>query len=163
MKHLSILLLLFVLAACQPDAPQTAEPAPVAEAAFDTYGAAVTPDAAQPLSTVLADAEALIGKTVKISGTVREVCQNKGCWLTLNEADTEPIRVTFRDYGFFVPKDLGGRDVVLEGTLQQTTVDVEMLRHYAEEGGKSEEEIAAITEPKVELSLIADGVLVPKM
>lgn len=157
MKYVSLFLLLGI-AACQPDAP-----APVAEDTYATFGAALTPAGAQPLPAVLADAEALAGQSVKVSGTVREVCQNKGCWLTLNADGVDPVRVTFRDYGFFVPKDLAGHEVVLEGTLQQTTVDVETLRHYAEEGGKSEDEVAAITAPKVAFSLIADGVLVPRM
>jgi hypothetical protein len=36
---------------------------------------------------------------------------------------------------------------------------VEELRHYAEDAGKSQEEIEAITEPKKTYSFVADGVL----
>lgn len=158
MKHLPLLLLLLALAACEPETP-----APVAEPAYEPYGAALTATDAQPLSAVLADVEAWVGQPVKVTGTVGEVCQNKGCWLTLNDAEHAPVRVTFRDYGFFVPKDLAGRQVVLAGTLQQTTVDVETLRHYAKDEGQSEKEVAALTAPRVEVSLIADGVLVRKL
>ena len=40
--------------------------------------------------------------------TIDEVCQMKGCWMTL-ESD-QKVRVTFKDYGFFVPKDAGGTE-----------------------------------------------------
>ena len=40
------------------------------------------------------------------------------------------------------------------------TLSVETLRHYAEDEGKSQKEILAITEPQITLSLLADGVII---
>ena len=39
---------------------------------------------------------------VKIEGQVTEVCQAKGCWMILVDGETY-ARVTFENYGFFVP------------------------------------------------------------
>jgi hypothetical protein len=96
----------------------------------------------------------------KVTGTVESVCQVKGCWMKVKMDDGETMRVMFKDYGFFVPKDISGKTVVFEGEAQKKLVPVEHLQHYAQDAGKSKEEIAKITEPKQELTFIADGVLV---
>jgi hypothetical protein len=96
----------------------------------------------------------------KVTGTVESVCQVKGCWMKVKTSSGETMRVIFKDYAFFVPKDITGKTVVFEGEAQMKTVPVEHLQHYAKDAGKSEEEIAKITESKKELTFIADGVLV---
>ena len=98
----------------------------------------------------------------KVSGQVVEVCQKKGCWMTLKSVQPgQPdMRVTFKDYAFFMPKNLSGKRVVVDGFAFVETTSVDMLRHYAEDAGKSPAEIAKITEPKRELSFEAAGVLI---
>lgn len=96
----------------------------------------------------------------KVTGTVESVCQAKGCWMKLKLDNGETMRVTFKDYGFFVPKDIAGKTVVVQGVAQKKTTPVAELRHYAEDAGKSKEEIAKITDPKNELAFVADGVIV---
>ncbi len=99
---------------------------------------------------------------VKVRGTVSSVCQAKGCWMTITEDDKEMF-VKFKDYGFFMPKDIAGREIIMEGTAYREVVSVDDLKHLAEDAGKSEEEIAKITEPKEELQFLAHGViLVPE-
>lgn len=97
---------------------------------------------------------------VKLLAVAADVCQKKGCWMKVKTADGEEMRVRFKDYGFFVPKDLTGKQIVFEGVAFRDTTSVEDLKHYAEDGGKSEEEIAAITEPEINTSFIADGVVI---
>lgn len=99
---------------------------------------------------------------VTVEATVTEVCQAKGCWMNLTSTEREDaplMMVRFKDYGFFVPKDIAGRNVVITGKAYREMTPVEELRHYAEDAGKSEEEIAAITEPKEELKFMATGVI----
>jgi hypothetical protein len=84
----------------------------------------------------------------------------KGCWMKVRTTDGQTMRVTFRDYGFFVPKDIAGKQVVFEGTAQQSTTSVADLKHYAEDAGKSKEEIAKITQPEKAVTFVADGVIV---
>ena len=97
---------------------------------------------------------------VAVMATVNEVCQVKGCWMTLqdNDSDMPDMMVRFKDYGFFMPKDIGGRDVIIEGEAYATVVSVDELRHYAEDAGKSPEEIAKITEPEKKYAFLASGV-----
>lgn len=96
---------------------------------------------------------------IKISGKISSVCQMKGCWMTMNVGDEE-LRITFKDYGFFVPKNSSGNEAIIEGVLHKKLVDVKMLKHYAADAGKSEEEIEAITEPKLQFMFEASGVII---
>ncbi len=104
--------------------------------------------------------------TVKVAvmAKVSNVCQAKGCWMTLESADAseKEMMVKFKDYGFFVPKDISGSDVIIEGVAYSTTIPVDELRHYAEDAGKSAEEIAKITEPETKYAFLASGVRVVK-
>jgi hypothetical protein len=96
----------------------------------------------------------------KVKGTVASVCEKKGCWMKLAQTDGEGIMIRFKDYKFFMPLNIVGKDVVLLGEAKKTITSVEMLKHYAEDAGKSKEEIEKITEPKSEIEFIATGVLV---
>ena len=99
---------------------------------------------------------------VKFAATVKDVCQKKGCWMNLEMGDAETM-VRFKDYGFFMPKDIAGKEVIVNGKAYVEEMSIEDQRHYAEDGGKSAEEIAAITEPKRILAFEADGVLIPEV
>lgn len=101
-------------------------------------------------------------KDVKVKGMVKEVCQSKGCWMLLDLGDGKDIRVTFKDYKLFMPKDLAGKEVVLDGFAYTDTTTIETLKHYAEDAGKSKAEIEAITSPKIQLAYEAKGVVVMK-
>ena len=97
---------------------------------------------------------------VSFSTNVNSVCKNKGCWMTLDLPQDEDVMVKFKDYGFFVPKDIEEKEVVVNGKAYVAEVSVEEQKHYAEDKGQTPEEIAAITEPKRTLSFLADGVLI---
>ena len=103
--------------------------------------------------------EALVDSVrTTLRGTVHKVCQAKGCWMTVDAGDGEDMTVTFRDYGFFVPKDIDGREVIMHGVAYTQLTPVDELRHLAEDAGQSEADIAAITEARRELRFLADGV-----
>ncbi len=97
---------------------------------------------------------------MKIEGKVVDVCKKKGCWITLETADGNGMRVTFKDYAFFMPMDIVGKSVVLDGIAKKQTISAETLRHYAEDAHKPAEEIAKITNPKKELAFEAKGVVI---
>lgn len=101
-------------------------------------------------------------KDIKVKGIVKEVCQNKGCWMIMDLGDGKDIRVTFKDYKIFMPKDLAGKEVVLDGFAYTDTTSIETLKHYAEDAGKTQAEIEAITSPKIQLAYEAKGVVVMK-
>lgn len=97
-----------------------------------------------------------------VSGKVDAVCQAKGCWMNIvsptGSIDNEMF-VKFKDYGFFMPLDIAGEEVIMRGRAYKEETSVDELRHYAEDEGKSAEEVAAITEPVTELKFMADGVI----
>jgi hypothetical protein len=96
----------------------------------------------------------------KVNGTILSSCPKKGCWMQV-QVETDTIQVTFKDYGFFVPKTgLENKKTVLEGFVKQDTISIKMLRHYAEDAGKSSEEILSITEPEYVVAFTADGVII---
>jgi hypothetical protein len=95
-----------------------------------------------------------------VSGTVSEVCKAKGCWMKIDLPDGESMRVTFKDYALFMPKDITGKNVVIHGVASKKEVSVEDLQHFAKDAGKSEAEIATIAQAETQLTFEADGVVI---
>ncbi|WP_200976722.1 DUF4920 domain-containing protein [Echinicola sp. 20G] len=124
------------------------------------YGSELGEGEVTPLSTMISSLEQNETFNGKIEGTIEEVCVKKGCWLTMALPNGEKMRVTFKDYAFFVPTNSQGYPVVLEGEAIRTVTDVKTLRHYAEDGGASKEEIEAIKSPKEEYTFEAIGVVI---
>jgi hypothetical protein len=79
--------------------------------------------------------------------------------MKVDKGNGETMMVTFKDYGFFVPFESAGKTAIMKGFAYYDTVSVEMLRHYAEDAGKSKEEIEAITEPEYDIAFEASGVV----
>jgi hypothetical protein len=124
------------------------------------YGVKVTPKDAVEVNILEEKLASNPSFTGKVKGTIKTVCQAEGCWIKLDQTDGSGIMVRFKDHKFFVPKDIAGRDVVVNGTAKITTTSVDMLKHYAEDAGKSKEDIDKITEPKREIEFSATGILV---
>jgi hypothetical protein len=130
---------------------------------YDAFGNEITSKNAIDNKDAYAKYKELkVGDTVttKIKATVDAVCKSKGCWMKLNLEDGEQIMVKFKDYGFFVPMDIEGKEVIINGKAFVNQMSVDEQQHYAEDAGKSAEEIAAITKPKKTYSFEADGVLI---
>ena len=98
--------------------------------------------------------------TGKIAGEVTEVCTKKGCFMKLKQANGEDVMVRFKDYAYFMPQNIVGKNVVVEGMAKVNETSVAKLQHYAADAGKSKEEIAKINQPKKDIEIMADGVLV---
>ena len=94
----------------------------------------------------------------KFEATVFDVCQMKGCWMRLDLGNNKKVMVNFKDYGFFVPKDITGKNVVVSGEALKKTISVDELKHYASDRGESQEKIASIENSEIIFSLIAKGV-----
>lgn len=96
---------------------------------------------------------------IKFSAPIKEVCKSKGCWMKLDLGNEQESFVNFKDYGFFMPMNADGREVIVNGKAFVKVTTVDELQHFAKDAGNSEEEIAKITEPKYTLAFEADGVL----
>lgn len=163
LKHLTFSLIGLLLFSCKNEAKKDVEDTSKQEISYASFGKEIIADDAVEVTSMAKhynDMKAGDSIDAKMVGTVKEVCQAKGCWMTIDLEDGNEVMVKFKDYGFFVPKNIAGEQVVMNGKAFVTEVPVSELRHYAEDAGKTEEEIAAITEPKRTLSFEADGVLV---
>lgn len=124
------------------------------------FGKEISEEGALIPAEFLKEMESKIESETKVKAKVTNVCRMKGCWMTLDMGHGKEVMVRFKDYGFFVPKNVTGKTAVVEGRAYMDTVSVETLRHYAEDEGKSETEIKAITKPEIRVSFIADGVII---
>lgn len=104
-----------------------------AAAAPQTFGKPLTGLAPTTLAAVLERPEA--GRMVALEGTIRTVCQGKGCWLTF-EQDDKSVHVSFEGYSFFVPKDSAGQKVKLEGRVVMKQRTKEQIEHLEKEGAR---------------------------
>jgi hypothetical protein len=98
--------------------------------------------------------------SVKFQSTIKEVCQKKGCWMTLDLKNDKEVFVKFKDYSFFVPKNAQNETVIVNGKAFVSIESVDELKHYAKDAGKSQESIDSIMVPKTTFSFLADGVLI---
>ena len=159
MKKLISLFVCFIALTTAAFAQESIAPAKVGV----KYGKAITDKNAisvQKLESTLKTKKQFSGK---IEGEVVGVCKKKGCFLTLKrEGQVDPIMVRFTDYGYFVPANLVGKTVVVEGKAKVKELSVKQLQHNAEDAGKSAAEIAKISQPKTDINIVADGVLVIK-
>ncbi len=166
MKRINILVVLFmVLFACKDKSDsKVATTAPLQES-YASFGNKVMADEAISTSDMAAAYETI--KTADSLPTtfkaeVREVCKAKGCWMKLTLDNGQEAMVRFKDYGFFVPTDIEGKEVIVNGLAFISEMAVEEQQHYAKDAGATAEEIAQITTPKRTLGFEADGVLVKK-
>jgi hypothetical protein len=96
----------------------------------------------------------------KIQGKVVEVCQAMGCWAKVQKEDGSTVMIKVKDHEFAMPKDIVGRTIIVEGKAELKETSVAMLKHYAEDAGKSKEEVDKIKDPKKEVIMMIKGVKV---
>jgi len=138
---------------------QHGDHAPTEEKATGSFGAHIDEHGAIASADLLKSLEKKDSVNAKVTAPITEACQKKGCWMMVDMNGT-PMRVTFKDYAFFVPKNSAGHTATFEGVAHKEVLSVKTLKHYAEDAGKSKEEIAAITKPETEYSFEATGVII---
>jgi hypothetical protein len=159
-KYIIVGLSAALLASCTPKAPEVAQEESEVVENYSFFGDQVAPENAVEVKYLTERIAGNDSLAIKLVGSISEVCQSKGCWMTIELENGQKMRVTFKDYGFFVPKDASGKTVVIDGLAYQSVTSVDELRHYAEDAGKTAEEIAAITDSKQEVTFTAGGVAI---
>lgn len=160
--YLSLAVVFFTGCKNKTETPEAAEEPVVAEQEF-IYGE--RPDAqtvlqANQLHDNFKEIQLTDTLQTAFKAEVLEVCQAKGCWMRLALPEGEAIMVRFKDYGFFVPKDLAGSEVLVQGRAFISEVSEEDRRHLAEDGGATAAEIDAIQGMAREYGFEASGVQV---
>jgi len=137
-----------------PKNPKAQTMSPPSPNANGEYGdVKFTAAEARSIAETIAEGDAVI-KT-----TVAEVCPKKGCWMNVKGARSkEVVRVTFKDYGFFVPPELKGKEVALKGKFIKHVESVEEQKHLLKDAKAPQVEIDAITKPKETYRFVASGV-----
>ncbi|HYQ05273.1 MAG TPA: DUF4920 domain-containing protein [Polyangiaceae bacterium] len=136
--------------------------APASSAAASSskgFGAPISPGPELALSEVLSHPEQFRDRAVTVEGQVRAACTRRGCWMELAQSSDPKLpgcRVTFKDYGFFVPTDSAGSHAKVQGTLGVNTLPAERVAHLESEGGQFPRKNADGSVD--ELRLVATGV-----
>lgn len=163
-KSLFLLIIPAVVACGNTNTETTAATEEIASAettSMHYYGDTITAEGAVDPQDFLAQMQGRDSLNVKLEAKINETCRKKGCWMTIDLENGKEMRVRFKDYGFFVPLEgVDGKMAVMEGVAFTDTISVDFLKHLAEDAGKSEEEIAAITEPEIGVNFEAHGVII---
>mgnify|MGYP001813491177 FL=1 len=125
---------------------------------FETFGASL--DESVPmvaLADLVKDGGDYVGQPVRVETRVAEVCQKKGCFFIAREGSSV-VRISFKDYGFFVPTDIGGKRVTLVGEVVEREVTPDEAAHYAKDLGTAAPPVGA---GKV-YEIVATSVRVPR-
>jgi hypothetical protein len=101
-------------------------------------------------------------QTFTFLAPIEEVCSKAGCWINVDKGNGETFMVRFKDHFTIPPKTKIGTQAYLHGIAYMDTISVELLRHFAEDAGKSKAEIEKITKPEFELNFEADGITLVK-
>jgi hypothetical protein len=123
----------------EPEPATTPSPRAEARPARQVFGAPLGQSPAASLADVLKAPDKFADQTVTVEGQVRSACTRKGCWMELSEspdAAAPGCRVTFKDYGFFVPTDSAGSKARVEAKVESKVVKPSMVQHLEEEGAK---------------------------
>ena len=155
------LLLGFVIAASistltYAETIRLSEPVQMDEAS-ETFGSPVEilPEI-KSLSDILEDPSSHLGEQLALKVEVSKVCQKKGCFFIAQQSG-KTIRVSFKNYGFFVPTDIGGRKVTLLGELIEVDVSSAQAKHFSKDIGESGK-----VKPGKQYEIVASSVRVPK-
>ena len=131
---------------------------------YARYGAAVDTGAAVSLAEAVARIDQYAGKSVCVKAKIDDVCKGRGCWMLLADGGHR-VRVRFGTTepctgAFLVPRNSAGREAYAYGVLKKDAIPEDLARHYAEDEGKSKDEIAKIVGPQPAVTMIASGVMI---
>ena len=147
----------FALAGDEPGVVRLSEPVEVTDT-HEAFGAVMTTQADPvALSALIENHADYADKSVLISARVSEVCRKKGCFFIAQDGSTT-VRVSFKDYGFFVPTDISGRHVTLLGQLRRVELTEEQAAHLEADMGSVDASVA----PGPQFEIVATSVRIPK-
>lgn len=98
-----------------------------------------------------------LGQPFQTQVRIAKVCQKKGCFF-IAQQEQHILRVSFRDYEFFIPTDSRGKTVTLTGELIQKSVSAEQSAHLNADL-KSD---TKVIQPGVVYEIVADSIRIPR-
>lgn len=125
---------------------------------YEVYGSSPSGSGMKvSLDQLVSNSDQYQGKEVLLETRIAKVCQKKGCFF-IAQSGADSVRITFEDYGFFIPTDSGGKQAMLAGVFSRKPISAEQAKHLAEDlGEKAVEEV-----PAFEYSIVATGIRIYK-
>ncbi len=124
---------------------------------YETFGAPMDFSVNKvALEDIAVNGDRYTDEPVRVETRVSKVCKKKGCFFIAQQGSSV-VRVSFKDYGFFVPTDISGKQVMLVGQVVANELSPEKAKHLAEDMGESEDSV----EPGKEYTIVATSVRVP--
>lgn len=153
------IVLLFILCTSAALSAQTISLSePVAkDASSETYGQVLNTALKEvSISDLATDSARYINKPFQLKTRIAKVCQKKGCFF-IAQQNEHVFRVSFKDYGFFIPTDSSGKTVLLNGELIQKEISEEQAAHFSADLQTRSGEI----KHGVVYEIVASGVKIP--
>lgn len=131
------------------------EPVAVTDDA-EIFGAPLDANAQATSLEALLDSPAdFVDTAVKVDARISQVCQKKGCFMIATAGD-RAVRISFKDYSFFVPTDTGGKTVTVTGTFVERELSEKQAAHFREDAATDTIQAGKVYE------IVADAVRIPK-
>jgi len=125
---------------------------------YETFGAPLDEHVSEvSLRQIVGQGDDYVGQSVRVVARVAEVCQKKGCFFIAQEGNAV-VRISFKDYGFFVPTDISGKRVTFVGEVVAREISADEADHYTEDLGAA----ASPVEPGKVFEIVATSVRVPR-
>lgn len=131
---------------------------PVAkDANSETFGTVIDQSLkSATMASLVTASESHLGAPFKLTTQISKVCQKKGCFF-IAQQDDHVLRVSFKDYGFFIPTDSSGKTVTLTGELVKKTLSPEQAAHYRADLNEQSDSIKS----GVVYQIVANGIQIP--
>lgn len=153
----SVVAIFCAATATADDAPIRLSEPVASTATTETFGTALPAGEPISLAELVNNADEHLGKARLVDARVSKVCQKKGCFFIASDGKIN-LRVAFRDYGFFVPTDSGGKTVTLAGELIRRELTEDEAEHYTADLGEGATTIA----PGERFEIVASAVRLPR-
>jgi len=107
-----------------------------------TFGPRITLSEETAISSIIDNPDAYIGRKVKVSGLVIDVCSRRGCWIYMaGDRAYEKIRIKVTDGEIVFPMEARGKMAVVEGVVESMELTkaevIARRKHHAEETGEA--------------------------
>jgi Domain of unknown function (DUF4920) len=129
-----------------------------------TYGKDLTVEETTKISQIIETPEKFIGKKIKISGMIIEVCASRGCWVYIaSDKQYEKIQVKVTDGEIVFPMSASGRMAEVEGIVEELKMSkndlIKWKRHQAQERGQDFDPASVTGDEKI-IRLIGLGAVI---
>ena len=105
------------VAACALALPAVSAAEPAAATGSQKFGAEVKVKKPVSVAKLQKSPARFVGKTLRIEGVVKDVCQGMGCWVEVEGPEGTSFMARSLDESVLLPKDCKGSRIVVQGVV----------------------------------------------